>query len=768
MAKAYCIIPEIAKKLLTAAKEGHVVGNIEQLYEMTSKQRRDAFSEIVGATDAKEINLAFEKAMASNQQKALAKWAEKTFTPAQKKDGTQKTVFAKIDALKEQGLLTPEKTDAFLEDVVADKIGLSITPEQAAKLVELSNKLQEAAKLPQTPFGPHIDYWKAKRKLDNYTDSLNPTPALKVFTSIIGRATMLFSIKSPIVNIESNTINAITEAFGKRIETLGRTGIITKKTPALAYIKYVNDVYNQSGYDVSRMYGFDSGRKSLGEEIIHSQGKGIMRKIGRFYTDIVFNKLMTAPDVLFASMHFADSATLYANVTARLEGLRGKALQERVNELFLDATKIEPKSLEAQAIREKARLDAEQGTYTDKNNYSQTALALRGVLNKASGDLRLGDNLMPFVQVPATVVGRSIEYSGVILPLETLITLKTALNAKSRGDSAAFRTAFGSRYLRKVIRAGIGTTVAFIISSWFKPDEFIGEYPTTQKERALFQADKRIENSVLIGGKWISLDYFGPLSAPFVGMMNAKKYGTDWKSTFFRYSTTAAVQASRIPGFKEFTDLYAAINETTNVAKGEEDILNGSKRFAVDFLRARTIPAIVSDLGKGIDPFQREVNKDDLMGRLISRLPVLRNSLPEKKDVFGESIKEEGFWSSVLFGSRVKTKNDQRLITELSRLEKQGQLPSITDVRKTSPQAKELKEKIGEKKFTEFYGYYGSQLKTALIRVVNRPVYSRLDAEEQKKLIEKEKNRQFDRALKKYGYHPKKATKKSSPFTVSF
>lgn len=757
MGAAYCIPPTTAQMLVDAIKSGDVIGDIGQLYEMTSKERRDSFAKHVDKETAQLINAGFEKAMLSNQKNALQNWVKKTFNTEAKKNGQAQTVLDKIGELDEQGLLTPENTDKFLEDLVTDKLGISITPKEAEQISELSRQVEEASKIPNGKYGPDIKYWEAKKKFDNYADSLTPTPKLRIATSVIGRATMLFSIKSPIVNIESNTVNAISEGFNRRVETLAKSGVVPASTVPIGYVNYVNKVYRKTGYDISRMITMEDGRKRLGEEIIHSQGKGVTRAVGRFYTDIVFNKLMTAPDVAFSSVHFADSGMIHATIIARSEGVKGKALKARAEQIFTDAAQIIPKTPQGQIVREKARLEAERGTYTNKNNYSKTALALRGVLNTASGDLRFGDNLMPFVKVPATVIGTSIDYSGVLLPVETFITLKNALNAKKAGDSGVFRSIFTPNYIRKVTRAGLGITTAMILSSWFDPEEFIGEYPTTEKERELFKLKKARENSVKIGGKWISLDYFGPLAAPFVGMMTAKKYGTDPIDAFLKYNQGTLVQASRIPGFRDFTDMYDALVDLNPTKSTPEELKEQGITFIADLVRSRTLPAFVSDFAKATDQYERQVEKNDFIGRFMMNIPELRKNLPEKVNIFGEKVTTEGFWGSLLFGSRVKQAGDDKLVNELSRLADKQLLPSVTDVSRTSERAKQLKEQIGDQRFRKFYSDFGTVFKQKTLRLIDSGKYRRANDEKKQDLINEVKSKQFDKMLKKHGYKkPKK------------
>lgn len=757
MAGIVCIPLDQANILKNAVREGSPIGDIAQLYNMTSKERREAFGKYLSKDMASFINKGFEEAMLSNQKKALQNWVKNTFSPEAKTAGREKTALDKIEQLDKEGLLTPDKASGFLEDLVADKLGITITAEEAQKISDLSKKVAESAKKEFTKFGPDIEYWKSKREFENYLESLTPTPKLKVATSVIARATMLFSLKSPIVNIESNTVNAVTEAFARRIESLSSAGLVKGNKEAIAYMKYASDVFAKTGYDITRMISFADGSKKLGEDIIHSQGTGTIRKIGRFYTDVVFNKLMTAPDVAFASYHYADAANIYANAIAKSEGLTGDALKKRVDELFLDSVAIEPKTDEGKSIRDKARLEAERGTYTNDSDYSKVGLTIRKAINLWSGDLRLGDNLMPFVKVPATVVETSFDYGGTFLPIETLAKLKDVINAKKEGDPQAFKNAFDRRYIRKVTRAGIGITTAFILSGLFDPDEFIGEYPTSQKEQELLKLKNASENSIKIGGKWISLDYFGPLAAPFVGMMYAKKYGTNPLNKIMRYAQGTALQASRIPGFRQFYDIYGFLEDLNPAKTTPEDLGQKALKFTVDFFRSRTIPALLSDFAKGTDKYVRDIEKNDVMGLFLQSIPAVRQKYPEKLNIFGEKVEGEGFWNSMLFGSRSKIASDDPVVIELSRLAQKNQLPSITDVEKTSPRAKELKTQIGDEKFREFYVTFGTKFKNQISDLMKGNSYKVLDDEKKKQKIDNIKTELFDRELKRAGYKkPKK------------
>ena len=751
----FCIIPELAEKLKQAAIRDEI--NIADMYQMTSKQRRELFGKYTDKDTASNINAGFEKAMIAPQQDALKRWAEATFNAEGKKTERYNDVLQKINDLDQQGVLTPENADAFLEDLVAKKLGASITAQEAEQIVTKTRRVQKAQNLPPNEFGlPQIEYWEAKKDLDNYLDSLVPNSNLKVLSSIIRRGSMLFSIKSPIVNIESNLVNAVGEIATRRLEGLTQGGVLSdvQGKNVRNYQKYARQVFNKTGFDVTRMMSFDDGRKNLGEERSQSQGKGAIRKLGRFYQDVVFDRLMTAPDVAFSAFHFADSASLKATALAHAEGKRGEAAQKRANEIFLDATKIVPETTEGQQVRSKAISDAQFGTYTNDSQIAKAALQVRTALNTWQPDIRLGDQLMPFVKTPANVVSATIDYSGIGLPFEIVKRSAEGWKAKSRGDADAFRKAFDRGFFRKVVRAGIGASVALLLSQWFEPEDFIGEYPTSKKEQELLDIGNATTNSIKIGNNWISLDYLGPLGAPFVGFMNAKKYAKSEPEALLRYVAGGATQLARTPGFKQFRDLYEAMQKNFPDRIDPEKIKESATNYVVDYARS-FIPAIVKDVAKGSDTYQREVDKTDIAQQFIQDVPWMRQDLPEKTNIFGEFKKGEGLLSTIFFGSRIRTATDDPVVTELERLATTKNLPSITDVAETSPRAKELKEQIGATQFRNAMIEFGQNFKSGIKELLQDAEYQEVKDDEKKKMIDKVKSDLFEDMLLEYNYTPK-------------
>lgn len=760
-----CIPKEISKKLLKAAKAGEF--NVLQLTEMSSQQRNELFSKYVDKGTAQSVNGLFEKALVSQQKTALKSWAEQVFGTKAKDTPKYKNVMRTINQLDEMGILNPNEADSFFADLVAEKIGVTISPEEAKAISEKSAKLEEIAKNDEKTGGnefglPSIEYFKARKEMFDFLNSLAPSSRLKILSSTVARGNMLASIKSPLTNIIGNTAQGIQQALERRLSSTQFSG--TNADFAKKYFKYANRVFKESGYDVTRMLHIDDTQRTLGEQNLQAEGEGTVRKIGRFYEDNIFKKLMAAPDVAFSAAHFGDSANLASTKIANEEGLKGDAAKKRALDIFKDATSLNPVTEEGQYVRAQAIADASYATYQNDSYYSTLALAIRKIINTASGDVRLGDQLMPFVKTPANVIGSGIDASGVSA-IRAMYNLKGALESAKLGNKEPLK-----QVVRDFVRSGLGLSLAAIISAMFEPDDFIGEYPVTAKEQELLRLQRATPNSLRIGDKWISLDYFGAIGAPLVGMLYARKYGNGLINTAYKYTQGVGVQILKFPSYKAVKDLLTSVGDNiqsaTDTKKTPEeqgkDTLRGLGVSAVDFISSRVVPAIVYDIGKATDKYERKYDTKSPVERMQAKLPVVREQLPIKTDVLGKKVENEGAISTFLFGSRVKNAAQNDIITELVRLQGTGNLPSITDVEKTSGRVKEYKAQMEakgtpekyEKNVQKFKDDFNKRLET----LTTSFTYRRANDEKKAKMITDIRADLLDRAMLLGGYRkPAKA-----------
>jgi hypothetical protein len=99
----FCIPKQFIDVLTTSALKSEV--DLEKLYLMDSKARREFFTQYTNKETGKFLNTKFEQAMVSKQQGAMLDWAKSTFTPTEKKKPQYKTVLDKINQLSDLGYL---------------------------------------------------------------------------------------------------------------------------------------------------------------------------------------------------------------------------------------------------------------------------------------------------------------------------------------------------------------------------------------------------------------------------------------------------------------------------------------------------------------------------------------------------------------------------------------------------------------------------------------------------------------------------------------
>jgi len=731
---AFCIPKKYLDNLKNSALRSEV--KISEIIKMTSKERRAYFDKFVEPDVSKFINVEFEKALTNQREDALLDWAKGVFSPTEKGTPKYKNVLDKIKELKDKGTISGENLDNYLEDLVSDKMGVSITEEEAQKITVLANDIADKEKALgelQSKFGTlegekeTTEFFLASRKMDDYLNSLVPSSRAKVFFSTIARGTMLASVKSPILNIGSNTLVGMTEALTRRLAE-GKLGSYQIKV-AKDYITMVNRIYQKTGYDVSRMTSLNDlvagGGKTLGEVVTHSQGKGVIRRVGRFYEDIVFKQLMGAPDVAFSSAHFIDSAAITANKYAKGD----KEIYEKV---LSDSMRINPLTTEGRIVRDRAITDATVATWTNESYSSKLALELRNLINKASGNLRVGDTLFPFVKTPANVVETGLDYAGVGFLKSGIRLAKMIRSGEVKGVADAAKIFLASR---DTVRSGIGVVGAILIANQIDDADFMGAYDPARAQ--ISSLKNKNYNAIKIGNHWVSMDWFGPLAPPLTGILYAKKYGKNQSAAAraVGYGKAVGQQAFRLPVISEMVDYF---KRRTFENPNEIDVQEMKKSAAdsiLSFFSARTVPSIIYDIAKATDPYVRETNGQ--LQALQSKLPGLRQVLPVKTSVLGEEIKSENPLLPILFGSRIKKEINDPVINEMDRLSEAGEMVTITDWNKSSSATISIIRSLSsDDKFRAIKKEYGQKVKAKFEEVMRSEKYIKADDADKQNMLD--------------------------------
>jgi hypothetical protein len=564
---------------------------------------------------------------------------------------------------------------------------------------------------------------------------------------------MLLNIPPATINTISNLVQGIMQAAERRLSSRQLTG--ANNDFALEYAKMAVKIYHKTGYDISRQYAEDI---RLGEQIVHNEGPGIIRKTGRGISTIVFKYLLGYSDVVSASVAAADSTNVATAKIAKVLGLKGDAAKAKALEIFKESVKTVPNpastvAADAMITRTQAIADAEYATWTNKGFIADRSIGLRNWLNDATGDLQLGFWNMPFIKTGANVIQFGLE-SSPLGGIPAMFKFKKAWStAKDPAATEQEKRVAMDLALRSAVRAGLGSIISMILVSLIPPDDFFSAYEvTTQKQRELLGIKKGVYNAVKIGDKWISLDFFGALGSGFVGMMYAKKYGRGVSDTIFKGAQGIGAQALQVPGLQDFEGLYKSMKDILK-AESKEEAGFMAAQASINSIRARAIPGILNTLAKATDDKVRKIDRKELFDRLKAGIPGARQTLEAKVDITtGEDVEGEGFLTNLLFGSRVKTANRSVIIDEISRLEREGQAPTIADLERSSTRVQGLKAQVSSEKFQKALQYFGSEYGRRTARLLKTTRYKRATDEQKKEMLNKVRTEVRARMLRRFGF----------------
>jgi hypothetical protein len=675
-------------------------GDTEALNKMIETETKSVMKQIAGKPKEEQVE-------------ALTKLAEKL-----QKDYKLDTLYQMPDDVNERTV----------REFIKDTIGVNPDVMAGNEVINKAEQLQKLWENTKDSSGnPSVEAMRAKRELNDLIQAQTPSNALAIWTSIFGRGIMLTSVKSPVLNIISNIEAGFTEGITRRL-MYGTTEKAVDKTVKEEFSKYAWEVYKASADIVTTMNDYDDDMRIIGEQILHSQGPGAFRAASRKVEEVSFKYLMGAPDAVAKTLAFNDTADLLATKIAKEEG--AKDISARATEIYKDAILIKPETEAGQRVREQAQAQAHYTTFTNDSWAARFGLSARNWLNMVGRNkIRLGDLTMKFVKTPANVQMMGLEYG--FGSLYTLYNVQEIIkNPQSETSQIAIRAA---------VRNGLGIALAALLYSMLDPDDYFSEFDTLNpKEKDRMRAMGAMPNSIKIGNKWVSLDYFGQLGIPLVGMLEARR-----NNGLRSYIQSGLTQAAKIPGIKETKQLIDNMSEYARYDLKPEKIAQMMAGTVLDQARAMTIPAIVNDIAKMTDDYERDT-MGGVMDKVISSIPGLRQTLPERYGIQG-LVRTEPALSTLLFGSRVKTEQSDKLVREVEKLAGKDEQPSISDVTKYG----DLRLLSPEKKVKvrkEFYKAYNAESK----KLISTREYQKKTPEDKKKALNKVRSRVVKSLKEKY------------------
>lgn len=384
----------------------------------------------------------------------------------------------------------------------------------------------------------------------------------------------------------------------------------------------------------------------------------------------------------------AKAAAAYdlAKADAMNLGFKGDKLAKYVEQAVNDSNWKPQTFKTAKAIEDYARY----AVYQNDTLLGQMAQGVKKAADR-KGLRWMTDFILPFTQVPSSIAMRVVDRT----PIGTVRELIKQIRRGSFDQRAMAEAIGNGSFGIPVVAAG------FALS---KAGEITGDYPTDSREKKLWEEEGKQPYSVRIGDKWYSLNYlqpFGTILNIGKNLDDQKKAGKSDSEAWMTAVGSAGQSVTDQSFLKGLNGVLSALNDP------ERSLESFTKSTA-----GSTVPNFVRSFASATDDKQRDtkgVNLFDSSAKSIqSSVPGLRQGLPEKKGMFGNTLeRRDGAISSYLNPLRpstVKNQNDA-VLKELRRLQDGGNGIVTTDFNKNAikdvvlsdPQVRELNQQINSR-----------------------------------------------------------------------
>ena len=543
---------------------------------------------------------------------------------------------------------------------------INITPEQRA---EFLGRLREAYAMPEG----NLKEIRARRiaigeAIREVRDQI-PSSKWDKFTTL-WKAGLLTAPTTHIRNIAGNIINGGSE---KAAQTIGSAfdwaigkGTGRRTLTLNGFGGMFKGIKEGSGYakDIMRT-GIDTTGEidSKWRDQRTNYGNSLSGKLAQGYTDFVFNSL-NASDKIFRGSAEKMSIANQAKAIAINEKLRGDERKARIRQLINNPTN---------AMLENAKHDADMATFQQDTGLGQFVAKGRqagGITKKAT------DIIMPFTGVPSAVADQLVNYSplGVVKGVKQVADLRKAV--KNGLDDSTI-TALQRKASTQLGRGITGTALLGAGLALANAGLLSGQ-PRDEDEKRQWAAEGKKANALKIGNTWIPIDTLSPQMILAAAGANAESRIKNGQGALEAGLNTLG------DGVKSWTEqgYMTGVKDALDTATGDKDL----HKYAIQQATS-LIPNGIRKTAAAMDDKARQANYGDLGESIQNSIPLWRNGLPAKHDIYGREIKTNP-WSTMLDPQKSSTENP----TELSR--------KINEFRKNNPELDSVIPKTAPNKIT--------------------------------------------------------------------
>jgi hypothetical protein len=318
-------------------------------------------------------------------------------------------------------------------------------------------------------------------------------------------------------------------------------------------------------------------------------------------------RLLTAGDELFKTIGYRMELNAQAYRTAKNEGLEGEALGQRIQSIINDP----PENIHLEAI------DASRyQTFTKE--LGERGQSVQSLLH-ANPEARV---IVPFLRTPTNIV----KWVGERTPL-------APLNSGVRADIAAG----GARRDMALAKVATGSMSMAIAADYTISGDITGGGPKNPQMRNLLRATGWQPYSIRVGDNYYAYSRLDPVGA-FVGLSSdiTEIMGqTDDADTMDLVMSAVTATAQNVTsktylsGVSEFFDMMSSIS-------ADPESANKQAQRWVERMAGSVIPSGVAQINRTLNPELKATQ--GILEKIQSRIPGYSESLPPRRNIFGEPI----------------------------------------------------------------------------------------------------------------------------------
>lgn len=380
------------------------------------------------------------------------------------------------------------------------------------------------------------------------------------------------------------------------------------------------------------------------------------------------------------------------------KGLKGDDLQKHIDNYTQGASDF---------AKQEAQLSAQRASFQQETALGRVGRQLQGVKG--------GKYLLPFAKIASTILSDAVDYSPAG-------ALKAGWEAfRDSKGAEGWTPAIQKHFVEELGRSITGTGAIAAGAQLFNHGVMTLGYPTNKSEQAIWKAEGRTENSILINGKWRDTSSLGPFGTLlFMGGSIAQSHQSDAKGrSQAGAAVTGAIQNVTSQSYLSgLTGAANALSQPTEFAGSEEKQLAGS-----------VVPIAVATAARATDSRQR--NAPGVVQSVESKIPGVRETLSPQQDMFGRTLnRESGVGPNLLDPTRPSGNDAGPQVNELQRLQNTTGTTAVPQPVKaisgTDAAGKTVNTALTQKQQDDYNAAVGPQIKSAYTQIMNDPNYKQL------------------------------------------